>query len=62
MPARFATPDANLRKNEEPQAVFRFLTFWKSQLVERDVEIAVKMMLDHMVECLAGGPAERTTD
>ena len=25
------------------------------QLVERDVETAVKMMLDHMVECLAGG-------
>ena len=27
----------------------------QSQLVERDVETAVKMMLDHMVECLAGG-------
>ena len=25
------------------------------QLVERDVETAVKMMLDQMVECLAGG-------
>ena len=25
------------------------------QLVERDVETAVKMMLDHMVECLTGG-------
>ena len=25
------------------------------QLVERDAETAVKMMLDHMVECLAGG-------
>ena len=24
-------------------------------LVERDVELAVKMMLDHMAECLAGG-------
>ena len=23
--------------------------------VERDVELAVKMMLDHMAECLAGG-------
>ena len=26
-----------------------------SQLVERDVELAVKMMLEHMAECLAGG-------
>ena len=25
------------------------------QIVERDVEAAVKMMLDHMVECLADG-------
>ena len=25
------------------------------QLAERDVELAVKMMLDHMAECLAGG-------
>ena len=24
-------------------------------LVERDVELAVKMMLEHMAECLAGG-------
>ena len=27
----------------------------QSQLVERDVELAVKMMLDQMVESLAGG-------
>ena len=27
----------------------------QSQLVERDVETAVKMMLDHMAESLAGG-------
>ena len=27
----------------------------QSQLAERDVELAVKMMLDHMAECLAGG-------
>ena len=27
----------------------------QSQLVERDVEIAVKMMLDQMAQCLAGG-------
>ena len=27
----------------------------QSQLVERDVELAVKMMLDQMAECLAGG-------
>ena len=27
----------------------------QSQLVERDVETAVKMMLDHMTQCLAGG-------
>ena len=27
----------------------------QSQLVERDVELAVKMMLDHMAEWLAGG-------
>ena len=27
----------------------------QSQLVERDVETTVKMMLDHMAECLAGG-------
>ena len=25
------------------------------QLVERDVELAVRMMLEHMTECLAGG-------
>ena len=27
----------------------------QSQLVERDVELAVKMMLDQMAACLAGG-------
>ena len=27
----------------------------QSQLAERDVELAVKMMLDHMAECLADG-------
>ena len=27
----------------------------QSQIVERDVELAVKIMLDQMAECLAGG-------
>ena len=27
----------------------------QSQIAERDVELAVKMMLDHMAECLVGG-------
>ena len=27
----------------------------QSQIVERDVELAVKTMLDQMAECLAGG-------
>ena len=30
------------------------IAYKQSQLVERDVELAVKMMLDQMAECLAG--------
>ena len=31
------------------------IAYKQSQLVERDVELTVKMMLDQMAECLAGG-------
>ena len=35
--------------------LIQYIAQKQSHLAERDVELAVRMMLDHMVECLAGG-------